>query len=202
MSAAPVTLTIKIGLAHCEPVYLFHPIKSSTPVTTFSAYFQSGHRQKCAKRFLDQMIEHLSVFGLKHFSHLTFTLTPEAFSYWNTGSGSWQGMLGSSSHDTRLTGSFQVQSGPTSTPGPSNTLTKTNTPAPPTNTPTASTNLALNKPATSSSNENTSLTPNRAIDGNTGTRWSSAFSDPQWIQVDLGATQWGYSLWEFEVYAT
>jgi hypothetical protein len=25
------------------------------------------------------------------------------------------------------------------------------------------------------------------VDGNTGTRWSSAFSDPQWIQVDLGA---------------
>ena len=26
-----------------------------------------------------------------------------------------------------------------------------------------------------------------AFDGNTGTRWSSAFSDPQWLQVDLGA---------------
>ena len=30
--------------------------------------------------------------------------------------------------------------------------------------------------------------PSAAVDGNTGTRWSSAFSDPQWIQVDLGAT--------------
>jgi NedA-like, galactose-binding domain len=27
-----------------------------------------------------------------------------------------------------------------------------------------------------------------ATDGNTGTRWSSAFSDPQWIQIDLGST--------------
>jgi hypothetical protein len=27
-----------------------------------------------------------------------------------------------------------------------------------------------------------------AVDGNTGTRWSSASSDPQWIYVDLGAT--------------
>ena len=27
-----------------------------------------------------------------------------------------------------------------------------------------------------------------AVDGNPGTRWSSAFSDPQWLQVDLGAT--------------
>jgi len=26
-------------------------------------------------------------------------------------------------------------------------------------------------------------------DGNTGTRWSSAFSDPQWIQLDLGASK-------------
>lgn len=28
----------------------------------------------------------------------------------------------------------------------------------------------------------------RAVDGNASTRWSSAFSDPQWITVDLGAT--------------
>ena len=27
-----------------------------------------------------------------------------------------------------------------------------------------------------------------AVDGNFGTRWSSAFSDPQWLEVDLGAT--------------
>lgn len=50
-------------------------------------------------------------------------------------------------------------------------------------------NLALNKPATSSSNESGSLTPNLAVDGNGTTRWSSAFSDPQWIRVDLGSTQ-------------
>jgi hypothetical protein len=104
-----------------------------------------------------------------------------------------------------------------------------------------------------------------AVDGNTGTRWSSLYSDPQWISIDLGsvrtvnrvrlqwetaygrayqiqvsndnanwttisstttsdggvddvvatgsgrwvrifgtarATQWGYSLWEFDVYGT
>jgi hypothetical protein len=27
------------------------------------------------------------------------------------------------------------------------------------------------------------------VDGNTGTRWSSAFSDPQWLEVDLGSSQ-------------
>ena len=29
--------------------------------------------------------------------------------------------------------------------------------------------------------------PSAAVDGNTGTRWSSAAADPQWLQVDLGA---------------
>ena len=129
------------------------------------------------------------------------------------------------------------------------------------------TNLALNKPATASSVESgTTFTANLAVDGSTTTRWSSAYSDPQWIYVDLQATtsisrvvlrweaaygkayqiqtspdastwttiystttsdggvddltglsgsgryvrmygtvralQWGYSLWEFEVYGT
>lgn len=58
-----------------------------------------------------------------------------------------------------------------------------------TNTSAASTNLALNRPATSSSNETSGLTPNLAVDGNAGTRWSSQYSDPQWIRVDLGSTR-------------
>ena len=51
------------------------------------------------------------------------------------------------------------------------------------------TNLALNKPTTASSTENAGTPAANATDGNTGTRWSSAFSDPQWLQVDLGSTQ-------------
>ncbi len=50
-------------------------------------------------------------------------------------------------------------------------------------------NLALNKTATSSSNESANYPPSNAVDGNTSTRWSSSFSDPQWLQVDLGATK-------------
>jgi hypothetical protein len=50
-------------------------------------------------------------------------------------------------------------------------------------------NLALNRPVTASSAENAGTAATAAVDGNTGTRWSSAFSDPQWIRVDLGATQ-------------
>jgi hypothetical protein len=53
----------------------------------------------------------------------------------------------------------------------------------------AETLLSQGKPATASSSENISaFPPSAAVDGNTGTRWSSAFSDPQWLQVDLGTT--------------
>ncbi|MBV9452328.1 MAG: discoidin domain-containing protein, partial [Streptosporangiaceae bacterium] len=126
-------------------------------------------------------------------------------------------------------------------------------------------NAAQGQPATASSTENAGTPASAAVDGDTGTRWSSAFSDPQWLQVDLGSaksicqvilnwetaygkafqiqtspdgstwttifsttigtggtqtlnvsgsgryirmygtargTQWGYSLWEFQVYAS
>lgn len=49
-------------------------------------------------------------------------------------------------------------------------------------------NVALNKPTLSSSNETSALLSNLAVDGNAGTRWSSAFTDPQWIRIDLGAS--------------
>jgi F5/8 type C domain-containing protein/putative Ig domain-containing protein len=53
----------------------------------------------------------------------------------------------------------------------------------------ATTNVALNKTATSSSTESASFPAANAVDGNTGTRWSSAFADPQWLEVDLGSSQ-------------
>jgi F5/8 type C domain-containing protein len=49
-------------------------------------------------------------------------------------------------------------------------------------------NLAQGQVTTASSAENGGNAPANATDGNTATRWSSAFSDPQWLQVDLGAT--------------
>src|SRR5690348_9020642 len=52
----------------------------------------------------------------------------------------------------------------------------------------AETLLSQGKPATSSSIENAGTPAGAAVDGNTGTRWSSAYSDPQWLQVDLGQT--------------
>ena len=49
------------------------------------------------------------------------------------------------------------------------------------------TDLALNKTATSSSVDNDSDEPANAVDGDPNTRWSSGYSDNQWITVDLGS---------------
>ncbi|MFG2149494.1 family 20 glycosylhydrolase [Streptomyces sp. NPDC048696] len=50
-------------------------------------------------------------------------------------------------------------------------------------------NLARNRPTTASSTETPNFPAASATDGDPGTRWSSAYSDPQWLQVDLGSTQ-------------
>ncbi|MFF7092177.1 discoidin domain-containing protein [Streptomyces rubradiris] len=48
--------------------------------------------------------------------------------------------------------------------------------------------LSQGKTATASSVENAGTAAGKAVDGDTGTRWSSAAGDDQWLQVDLGAT--------------
>jgi LmbE family N-acetylglucosaminyl deacetylase len=53
--------------------------------------------------------------------------------------------------------------------------------------PTTGTNLALGRTVTASSVEAPGLEANKAVDGNAVSRWSSAFADNQWLQVDLGA---------------
>ncbi len=50
-----------------------------------------------------------------------------------------------------------------------------------------SVNLALGKTAVASSIEDGTMPASNATDGNLYTRWSSLFSDPQWIYVDLGS---------------
>ena len=51
------------------------------------------------------------------------------------------------------------------------------------------TNIALHRPATASSEQGPSWPSSDATDGNLSTRWSSEFSDPQWLEVDLGSTR-------------
>src|SRR5687768_3563891 len=48
--------------------------------------------------------------------------------------------------------------------------------------------LSQGRPVLASSQENAGTPATAAVDGNAATRWSSQFSDPQWIRVDLGQT--------------
>ncbi|GAA4190428.1 hypothetical protein GCM10022252_28730 [Streptosporangium oxazolinicum] len=50
----------------------------------------------------------------------------------------------------------------------------------------AETPLSQGQAAVASSIERGDLSAAAAVDGKSGTRWSSKFSDPQWLQVDLG----------------
>lgn len=89
---------------------------------------------------------------------------------------------------------------PTATPSPSGPAAPVNVGRPNPN----GRNLALRRPVAASSMEAPHFSPAEAVDGDLGTRWSSGFSDPQWIQVDLGAL-WRISsvtlVWEHS-YAT
>ncbi|MFC9331639.1 discoidin domain-containing protein [Kitasatospora sp. NPDC057015] len=49
--------------------------------------------------------------------------------------------------------------------------------------------LALGRPTTASSVEASTLSAALATDGKPPSRWASAYSNPQWLQVDLGTTQ-------------
>jgi hypothetical protein len=73
-------------------------------------------------------------------------------------------------------------------PAPSRQPThETSTAAPKASANSSGRNLALNSAATASSTEREDWAASKAVDGDPGTRWSSGFSDPQWLQVDLGA---------------
>jgi len=62
----------------------------------------------------------------------------------------------------------------------------------PTATPTSGQvelgNIALHKTVTASSHDTDAPDPNAVTDGDTTTRWSSAWSQPEWVQIDLGRT--------------
>ncbi|BCM92516.1 exo-beta-D-glucosaminidase [Abditibacteriota bacterium] len=50
-------------------------------------------------------------------------------------------------------------------------------------------NLAYKAPVVASSDEGDGKTAEAAVDGGSGSRWSSKYEDDQWIYVDLGATK-------------
>ena len=99
--------------------------------------------------------------------------------------------LGSTSDWAIAVGDFGGDPSATATPTPEPDATATPTPES-TDTPTPTSeptgNLALNQPVQASSEESSAVAKEYAVDGDTGTRWASQYSDPQWIYVDLGAT--------------
>lgn len=74
------------------------------------------------------------------------------------------------------------EGGSGSTPSPTASPTATATPS-------SNPNLALGRPVTVSSYGSAGYEGSKAVDGNTGTRWGSQYSDPQWIYVDLGSSR-------------
>ena len=54
---------------------------------------------------------------------------------------------------------------------------------------TQSLGLAYQKPVTASSTHSAAYKPENAVDGDSGTYWSSAFKDGAWLAVDLGAAK-------------
>ncbi|HEU4328622.1 MAG TPA: discoidin domain-containing protein [Roseiflexaceae bacterium] len=79
---------------------------------------------------------------------------------------------------------FEVYAPAGATPTATATPTRTATPTP---VGCGTTNVARGRTATASSTV-AGNTPALAVDGNAGTRWESAFSDPQWLQIDLGTS--------------
>jgi len=118
---------------------------------------------------------------------VTFTLGPEELSFWSISddsfrveAGTYTARVGGSSDNLLLSETFELTSSVLY-----HSATGETTPA---LLPVLG-NVALHHPVTCSSIEGPNYICSHAVDGDLTTRWSSQFSDPQWIYVDLGTQQ-------------
>ncbi|MFF4127772.1 discoidin domain-containing protein [Microbispora rosea] len=112
-------------------------------------------------------------------------------SSWSDATGTVTGVAGTQSLDVSATGRYVRMYGLTRATAYGYSLWEfaVNTASGGGGTTCGTANVAQGRPSSASSAENAASPASAAFDGNTGTRWSSAFSDPQWIQVDLGSSQ-------------
>ncbi|MBN1580014.1 MAG: glycoside hydrolase family 3 C-terminal domain-containing protein [Anaerolineae bacterium] len=118
---------------------------------------------------------------------VTFTLGPEELAFWSVSddglrveAGRYAVQVGGSSDNLPLSVTFEL--------GSSMLYDSASGKTAPALDPVLG-NVALNRPATCSSIEKPDYFCGYAVDGDLSTRWSSQFSDPQWIDVDLGVSQ-------------
>jgi hypothetical protein len=130
---------------------------------------------------------------------VALTVDARALSYcdvankqWKADAGAYEIQIGASSRDIRLKATLTLtadwtEAVPTMA-GESNPVIPNANPTNPTNPtlPTADSDLARGKTCTVSSSEYGGTSGAGAVDGNPESRWSSKFTDPQWIMVDLG----------------
>jgi len=116
---------------------------------------------------------------------VTFSLGPEQLAFWSISddmlrveSGRYTVRVGGASDNLPLAGRFRLTS--------SRLYDSTTGETSPARVPILG-NLALNRPTTCSSMENRDDICSQAVDGDLKTRWSSQFSAPQWMVVNLGA---------------
>ncbi|MGI4788041.1 MAG: glycoside hydrolase family 3 C-terminal domain-containing protein, partial [Janthinobacterium lividum] len=118
---------------------------------------------------------------------VSFTLVPQAFAYcdvpgkqWKADAGNYEIEAAASSRDIRQQATVQLASTYTEA------IPFMGEKAPVHNAK----DLALGRPVLVSSTEkHDAVEAKNAVDGDDSTRWSSEFSDPQWIAVDLGKMQ-------------
>ena len=115
---------------------------------------------------------------------VTFGLGPEELSFWSVSddsfriqAGAYTVRVGGSSDNLPLSETFKLTSSVLY-----DSVSGETTPA----LAPVLENVALNRPVTCSSSEGPGYVCNHAVDGDLATRWSSQFSDPQWMTVDLG----------------
>jgi beta-glucosidase len=118
---------------------------------------------------------------------VTLGLGPEELSFWSISddsfrveAGAYTVRVGGSSDDLPLSGAIELTSSFLY-----DAVTGRTTLAP---YPVLG-NVALGRPATCSSTEGPGYSCHHAVDGDLSTRWSSQFTDTQWISVDLGTRQ-------------